>query len=436
VSDWTGLRSPELTGTWKARFRGRRDGEVARLAARLDLPDLTAPPLSPDGERLDLATSATLQVAHDASDDTLEVQDLKVWGDVATIDISGTIEAPMGRRLADLQGTFVLNEGPLQRFLADRVEPEARIIIQPRPLHLRGPLSGPSLAAVLRGLDAEIGADVEFLDIYGMKLGPMPLVARARSGRVTIDPISTTLNGGRVDLRPGVLLDDRRGVFLTLAPGWIIQGARINEEVSRRFLSYAVPVLYKATSVRGDVSVRIDRAVVPIATDDEAEADVRGVVGFQDVTFHGGPLGRQILGLVRLEDLAFLRLDQDVPFRVLGDRVYQPGMSVPLAKLAVLDLAGSVGLDRSLDLDLDVPIVPDILDRVPVAGNIVGGLKIKVPVRGTLNEPIVDKEEFDAGMKRMGQGIGQRGRAVGEGILDRLRQFIPVIPEIKRDRQL
>src|SRR5262249_18229918 len=114
VSDWTGLRAPEFTGAWKARFRGRRDDEVTRLAARLDLPAPTAPPLSPDGERLDLATSATLQVAHDASDDTLEVQDLKVWGDVASIDLTGTIEAPMGRRLADLQGTFELNEGPLQ----------------------------------------------------------------------------------------------------------------------------------------------------------------------------------------------------------------------------------------------------------------------------------------------------------------------------------
>ncbi len=435
LAGWLGRGLPDLQGTCKVKFRGRRDDAIFRLAARVEMPDLTGPPLVADAGRFDLHTTATLQLEYDRPKDLLSIQNVKMWGDIATFELAGTIDAPFSRRDADLNGTVALNDELLSVFLQERVEPEARIAVRPRPLRLRGPLSGPSLAAIARGLDAEIGADISHLDVYGMRFGPMPLALHAKDGVVTIDRVRTTLNGGRIDLRPVVILDDQRGIFLTFAQGSGVQGAEINEEVSRRVLSYATPLLYNATSVRGFVSARIDSASVPLLAEADAKTDVRGIVGFQQVTFHPGPLGRQVLGMVRLQDITLMRLDQDVPFQIIGDRVHQPGMSVPLIGLASVDLAGSVGFDRSLDLDLDVPIVPDFLDRVPIAGDIVGGLKIKVPVRGTLKEPIVDKVAFDKGMKKMGDGLGQRGRAVGEGILDRLRELIPVIPDIKKPKQ-
>ena len=57
-------------------------------------------------------------------------------------------------------------------------------------------------AEILKGLDAELGIDLAEAQVFGMRVGPAPIVVRCGGGHVAIDPIATTLNGGRVVLRP------------------------------------------------------------------------------------------------------------------------------------------------------------------------------------------------------------------------------------------
>src|SRR6185437_2426330 len=107
-----------------------------------------------------------------------------------------------------------------------------------RAFRIRGPLSGASLAEILKGLEAELGVDLAGAGMYGLKLGPTPLILRCGGGRTILDPIVTTLNNGKVDLRPEFALDDPRGLALRLLSGSTLQDVEINDEVSQKVLSF------------------------------------------------------------------------------------------------------------------------------------------------------------------------------------------------------
>lgn len=445
VADWTGKTAANLLGSWTAQFSVREEGGVYRGSGRLDLPDLTRPAIEnqADAQALLLPIAAQVQAEYDKARDRLTIRPLEASGDVASLALQGTIDQPMGRRVVDLNGAFALNQELFQAFLTTRVEPEANIVLRPREFRIQGPLSGDSPLAILRGLDAEFGIDVEHLDVYGLKFGPMPLVARIRGGQVAIDPIRAELNGGMVDVRPIVEIDDDRGAWLGFVPGSGFQNIHINEEVSRRYLFYAAPMLYNATSVRGIVSGRIDQASIPLyGADADDQAAAQGVLDFQQVTFYPGPVFREVVETIRLPGLAtipLLRLDQPVAWQLKDGRVYQPGMSYTLVDVMTGELSGSVGLDKTLDLLVRMPVVPGIVDRIPILGEFTSRNKLEIPIEGTIAEPKTGKARFGPELARPGgqpglppaptpnNGQPNRNRdpnPVG-GLLDMINQLIP-----------
>ncbi|MFO0959168.1 MAG: hypothetical protein U0800_17350 [Isosphaeraceae bacterium] len=437
VADWTGQEAPNLLGTWVARFLAREEDGVYRASARLDLPDLTRPSIDneADAKALLLPIAAKVQAEYDKGRDRLTLRPFEASGDIASLVVRGTIDEPMRRRIVDLNGVVALNQELFQAFLVTRVEPEANISLRPREFRIRGALTGDSPVAILRGLDAEIGVDVEQLDIYGLRFGPMPLVARVSSGRASIEPIQARLNGGSIDIRPIIEMDDERGIWMGFQPGSGIQGVQINEEVSRRYLFYAAPMLYNATSVRGIVSGRIDQASIPLfGADEDDQAAAQGVLDFQQVTFYPGPVFREVVETIRMPGLAtipLLRLDQAVNWQVRDGRVYQPGVPFTLVNVMNGDMSGSVGFDKSLDLLLRMPVVPGFVSQIPIVGELTGRNKLEIPVQGTLAEPKVGKARFGPETARPGEpplvrpNDGAPNRPPGGGLLDMINQLIP-----------
>lgn len=452
VADWTGQVAPNLLGTWIARFQAREEDGIYRASARLDLPDLNRPSIEneADAKTLLLPIAAKAQIEYDKALDRLTLRPLEASGDVASVVVQGTIDQPLGRRVVDLNGSIALNQELFQAFLTTRVEPEANVVLRPREFRVKGSLAGDSLIATLRGLDAEVGIDVEHLDVYGLEFGPLPFVARVGGGRVTIDPIQAQLNGGSIDIRPIVEMDEERGIWLGFAPGSGVQNVHINEEVSRRYLFYAAPMLYNATSVRGVVSGRVDQASIPIyGTDDDDLARARGTLDFQQVTFYPGPVFREVVETIRLPGLAtipLLRLDQAVNWQVRDGRVYQPGVAFTLVNVMNGDMSGSVGFDKTLDLVLRMPVVPGFVSQLPF-GELATRNKLEIPVQGTLTEPLVGKARFGPDVARPGEAPlhpvsprpngngngndndnGQTGRTPIGGLFDMINQLIPKPP--------
>ncbi len=409
VATWSGRPDPELDGSWSVRADAwSGEGEAVRFAGKVELPDLTWP--TSDGERRGLGPMALdLAGSYREASDELSFTELVGSGRFATIEAAGRVVEPAGARVVDLRGTVTPDWEALTQWLVANVEPGARVAGGSRPFRLTGPLSL-EREDPLAGIDAEAGFALEELDVFGMRLGATPVVVRVEQGTVSVDPIRTTLNGGRLRLDPRLDRGEDDSWTLRLEPGSALVDAEVNDEVSRRVLSYAAPVLDRATRVRGRVSAEIDRAEFPLGPGFGRKTVVEGRVVFQDVAFAPGPLATTLVGLIGAE-AATMRLDEPVVLSIAEGRVRQSGLALPLGRLTRIELKGAVGFDRSLDLVASLPITRAMVANNDLLGDVVEGTRISVPIGGTLENPQIDREAFRTAMNDLGKTLLRRGVA-------------------------
>ena len=418
----------DLAGSWSARLLARRsEAGGLDLGARVDLDDVSWP----TGDGKARRSIATLGLAArgltSAEGDRIDLPEVVLASPYATLEASGVVHDLKGNKGFELLGKLSPDWSSINESLADRLASGVRVRGEARPFRLAGSLGGEGGPTFRDRIEAEVGVDLIEADLFGMVVGPTPVVVRAKGGSLAMDPIATSINRGTIRLEPTIDLgDDTRGVSIRLGPGSAIRGAEINPEVSRRVLSFVAPVLQGATQVTGSVSVQVDRAEFPIGPPDDRGTTVEGEVTFRDVEFAPGGLGRDLVSLVGLSDLARLRIDQPVALEVSNGRVIQRGLAIPIGTITQVELAGVIDFQSNLSLVAELPITRAMAGNLPVLADVVGGTRISVPIRGTLSEPKLDRDAFNASLKALGTDLlgrsAIRGAAGILNLIDRARE--------------
>ncbi len=427
LSVWTGHEPTGYGGAIAAQI-GMGPGEAGRLnlGINLSIPDLSK--AAPDGKGRKPEGPLTIAYlgTYDPAIDRLNVGHLGALTRYASLDAKGTIDEPLGRRLADLQGMLAPNWVAASEYASSLTSTPAKLQGKDRAYRVKGLLSGDSLAAILKGLDAEIGLDLVSADLLGLNLGPAPLIVRCKAGTFAVDPIKTTLNNGVVDLKPGLAVDETQGISLLLGRGSKIDGAEINDEVSKDILSYIAPVLDQATHVHGKVSLTMDKADIPFTGPPTHKVSMVGQLVFQDVIFAPGPFANQVLGLVGKPNQPGLRLHEPVQLQIADGRVYQKGLNVPIAANAAITLEGSVGFDETLDLKAGVPITKGMLGSAAGLDDLVGDGKITVPIGGTVSHPSLNRQALQVAVRELARNVVKKDLSrEASQLLDKLGPAAP-----------
>jgi translocation and assembly module TamB len=198
-----------------------------------------------------------------------------------------------------------------------------------------------------------------------------------------------------------------------------LQDAVVNDEVSHRVLMFAAPVLDRATRVQGRISLTLNDAFFPISARPEAQARVDGDMLFDSVEFMPGPLAEQLLSVFRLEQRPLLVLRDPISIRILGRRIYQEGLVIPVAKVAVIGLDGWVDFDQNLDLVARFAMIPP-RRNIPVLSQVLENTQIQVPITGTLKNPKLNAEAIKDRFKDMGTNLLETMMEVGANGLNRV----------------
>jgi translocation and assembly module TamB len=406
IAYWTSSAPRGVAGRLTAGLDARRESNgLVRFDLRLDSPDAVLPGATNTQGPLSIASKGVYQSA----ENLLEVASLRIRSYYGALDADGSLRDPGGAAIIDAQGRLTPNWKLVDALMASAVEPHAVLKAEARPFRVKGPLNGEDLATILRGLDAEAGVDMSTLSAFGVRVGPSPVILRCAGGRVTLDPIETTINSGKLILRPVVALNDSGDIAIHLNNGSAIIDASINEEVSTRVLSYAAPVLNEAAQARGHLTVGIVRAEIPVIDHSGREVDLAGNLKFQQVTFGPGPIVRQILGVMGQKNTPELRLDQTVPFWVAHGEVGQKGLTVIVSPKVQVAIDGSVGFDGAISLLAAVPLNASMIGDNQLVNEIVDGTRVGLPIGGTLSRPVIDRRALQLALREAGRAMVKRG---------------------------
>ena len=97
-------------------------------------------------------------------------------------------------------------------------------------------------------------------------------------------------------------------------------------------------------------------------------------------------------------------LRDPISIRILGRKIYQEGLVIPVGNVAVIGLDGSVDFDQNLDLVARFAMVPP-RQNIPVLSQILEHTQIQVPITGTLKKPKLNTEAVKDRFKDLGTPV-------------------------------
>jgi translocation and assembly module TamB len=421
-SRWDGPKL-RLAGQLQSVVQARQHKEGWKFGTRAEVHNLAH--LAADGKPQVLMESASASVKGELSWtlNQLELAEIAAETPYGHLQGAGPVANLLGTPTVDIHGTLSPDWKVLTDLLASKVEPKASVRGMPSTWSITGTL--PQLrdkgADPLATLNGELGLTLEQVDIFGMRLGRTPLVLRSEQGRIKIDPIDSTLNSGRLHLEPAIVTDAQSQAWLHLGPSSGLLDAVVNDEVSHRVLSFAAPVLDQATRVRGRVSVALGDAFLPLSAGPDAQAKIDGDLLFDAVEFMPGPLAEQILSVFRQEHRPLLVLRDPVSVRIVGRKVYQEGLVIPLGNIAAIGLEGWIDFDQNLNLEASFAMLPP-RRNIPVLSALLENTQIRVPITGTFQKPRLNGEAIKENFKELGVNVLDNLIGAGMGGLGRILQ--------------
>jgi hypothetical protein len=189
-----------------------------------------------------------------------------------------------------------------------------------------------------------------------------------------------------VTLHPQTAVPESSPVVV-LERGTLLSHTPVTREMCNDALKYIAPVLANATWAEGEISIDIDRCRLPI--DNARKGDVAGRFSIHKVEAGStGPVVMALANLLKVNPRVSLAENSIVRFELRDGRVHHRDLEFGLESARVRT-SGSVGLDHTLDLNVDLPIPVSWISERP-AVQALSEQRITVTVKGTLEQPRIE----------------------------------------------
>jgi hypothetical protein len=446
----------ELTGNLRfAQQNGRITGELTATGNNLTLNQASrvagtrAERGSDPGQKTiwtDPRVSLRALTAYDKTADQLILSQLTLQSNTLQAAATGTVDKLSTAANVNLSGNLNYDLAQVTPLLAPYIGDGVKLVGREQArFALAGQLNSPetvfrsvSLAPQTpnhwsRRVRAQVELPWSGATIYGLTIGPGRIAAMLGDGAVRVEPLALAVGEGRLSLAPSLRLDPPPAE-LTQHAGPLVTNVRISPEVSEAMLKYVAPVLAGATQTDGLFSMQLEETRLPLG--EMRRMDSSGKLTVHSVRVVPGPLAsgwislaQQIEAIAKRRDPSALAAkppvtllsvrDQQVNFRVVDGRVHHQNMEFQVGDV-VMRSQGSVGLDETLSLVLQVPIQDSWIASEPLLAGL-KGQALQVPIAGTLTRPQMDPRAIASLSQQLLQSAA--GQAVGSELnraLDKL----------------
>ena len=252
------------------------------------------------------------------------------------------------------------------------------------PFSYRGPVSP---------AEAEVGLGLTWTsaEIAGFLIGPGEIDARLAGGTARTNPIVLDVSEGRMALTPEIAFS-QDGSVLSIEPGQVAERIRISPRMCAGALQYIAPPLAGVAAAEGTFSIEIEQCRIPLEAPEKG--DLSGRMRIHAVSIGPGPLIRELATALRFGGTAQLSRESVVPFRMVEGRVYHRDLELVFPEVT-MKTYGSVGLDQSLALVVEMPIPDKWRTGNQMLDGVVQNKTIRLPIGGSLQRPAVDRRELE-----------------------------------------
>lgn len=363
-----------------------------------------------DGEILFFEKRAELKsaLAFNRGGDAV-IESFSLYSSLADIVGGGEIKDVWKSRTADIRGDITLKFDTVEKLLRVRGIDEWKMTGHKKtPFVLKGPLG----EGFLTGGRFTGGAYLASLNGLGMSAGGSDIALELERGRLACR-WAPGVNGGRLRFHPMVDFSPR-GFTLSLPPGErVLESVAITQGMMDNLLVHFNPLFHGSRIRSGTLSLKVNSMVSgPQPGHGDLVVDADGSLDNFEMTL--SPSIRDLLRLIRVEDKVYRVKHLPLRFTVRGERVYMAPMTMVFSGQPV-GFSGSVGFDSTVSYLIEIPLGEAISKKTGL--KLPGGLTVKVPVTGTVDNPRLDTSVLE---KTMGGFIRN---ALGDEALKNVTDF-------------
>jgi hypothetical protein len=169
----------------------------------------------------------------------------------------------------------------------------------------------------------------------------------------------------------------------------ILSDVQLGKPVVDNLLQGVHPLFGVLATPTGTIDVTVDSLTWPLVKDGAADADFVTIINTSQVSFSGTAFMQGILSSFGLDRENLTLQESKIYCTGQNGRIACSPIRI-LAGDSEMVLSGSVGMDKSLDYLLQVPVTEKLVGREGY--RILEGTTVRVPIRGTSGRPTFDKK--------------------------------------------
>lgn len=369
------------------------------LAFELQLDDLT---WAPPGQMAWQEPRINLSGQGQYDGDVLQLNRLRGGSQYLAWDAQGQLTHLATTKDLALAGQLAFDLQKLEPHLRPYLGKDGHITgTSARAFSLAGPLSPRPGELHVTALKGEMGLSWQAVHTHGCDVGPAEVRACLQQGWFQLYPIETTINEGKLHLQPNIRLEPGPAELVLLA-GPVVDKAKLTPELCAGALGFLVPGLAGVARAEGLISVSLDSGRIPVSA--PAAGELQGTLIVHSARVSPGPLANELAILLHGPAEATLPRETRIPFQLSKGRVYHRDLQLVFPDLTVRS-SGSVGLDGTLALVLEMPIPPRWLGSGKLSAAL-ANKTIRIPVGGTVDRPRLDQEALRRASADLARELG------------------------------
>jgi len=276
---------------------------------------------------------------------------------------------------------------------------------------------------LLANLETRAELGFERAEYMGLNFGATTANIQMQDGLLKIGSFFSRVNNGQFNFAGEADFKDEPTILRKTGPMQIAKGIQITDETTRRFLAYLNPIFANAVDVSGEIDFSCERLAIPIGGGSQNDIEVIGTVTISQLRLSASDFLGEILSLAGIAERGKDIVVEPTRFVLQDGLLRYDDMQVVVGDNPV-NFKGAIGLDRSLDMVVTLPYTTR--GRRVRIGEEAEGVRIKLPLKGTIDRP-----ELDTGRLLEGQLKEQLKRELEEKAGEELRdEVISVLEDL------